>query len=166
VYLSRTARKVHLVVRATGLSSTMSLYLIRRIAETPNIELRVETELVELHGDTALERVTWLDKRTGERASRAIGHVFMMTGASPNTELLERCVVLDARGFIKTGADLTAEELAAAGWPLRRPPFLYETSLPGVFAAGDVRANSVKRVASAVGEGSICIQLVHRVLAE
>jgi thioredoxin reductase (NADPH) len=166
VFLARTARKVHLLVRATGLSSTMSRYLIRRIAETPNIELRVETELVELHGDTALERVIWLDKRTGEQASRAIGHVFMMTGASPNTELLERCVVLDARGFIKTGTDLTADELAAANWPLRRPPFLYETSLPGVFAAGDVRANSVKRVASAVGEGSICIQLVHRVLAE
>jgi thioredoxin reductase (NADPH) len=89
-----------------------------------------------------------------------------MTGASPNTELLARCVALDARGFIKTGTDLTPEELAAARWPLRRPPFLYETSLPGVFAAGDVRASSVKRVAAAVGEGSICIQLVHKVLAE
>jgi thioredoxin reductase (NADPH) len=166
VFLSSTARKVHLLVRASGLSSTMSRYLIRRIAETPNIQLLVETELVELHGDAALERVTWLDKRTGERASHAIGHVFMMTGASPNTEMLERCVVLDARGFIKTGTDLTAEELAAAGWPLSRPPHLYETSLPGVFAAGDVRANSVKRVASAVGEGSICIQLVHKALAE
>ncbi|HEX3482212.1 MAG TPA: FAD-dependent oxidoreductase [Kofleriaceae bacterium] len=166
VFLSRTARKVHLLVRASGLSSTMSRYLIRRIAETPNIELLAETEIVELHGDAALERVTWLAKRTGERASRAIGHVFMMTGASPNTELLERCVTLDARGFIKTGTDLTAEELVAANWRLPRPPFLYETSLPGVFAAGDVRANSVKRVASAVGEGSICIQLVHKVLAE
>ncbi|HEX2685339.1 MAG TPA: FAD-dependent oxidoreductase [Kofleriaceae bacterium] len=166
VFLARTARRVHVLVRASSLSSTMSRYLIRRIAETPNIELRVETEIVELHGDAALERVTWLDKRTGERACHAIGHVFLMTGASPNTELLERCVVLDARGFIKTGTDLTAEELAAANWPLRRPPFLYETSLPGVFAAGDVRANSVKRVASAVGEGSICIQLVHKVLAE
>jgi thioredoxin reductase (NADPH) len=166
VFLARTARKVYVLVRASGLSSTMSRYLIRRIAETANIELLVETEIVELHGDAALERVTWLDKRTGERASHAIGHVFMMTGASPNTELLERCVALDARGFIKTGTDLTAEELAAAGWRLPRPPYLYETSLPGVFAAGDVRASSVKRVASAVGEGSICIQLVHKVLAE
>jgi thioredoxin reductase (NADPH) len=166
VFLSRTARKVHLLVRASGLSSTMSRYLIRRIAETPNIELRAETEIVELGGDTALERVTWLDKRTGERASHAIGHVFMMTGASPNSELVGGCIALDARGFIKTGADLTAEELAAAGWPLRRPPYLYETTLPGVFAAGDVRAGSVKRVASAVGEGSICIQLAHKVLAE
>jgi thioredoxin reductase (NADPH) len=166
VFLSRTARKVHLLVRSGGLSSTMSRYLIRRIAETPNIELFTETEIVELAGDSALERVTWLAKRTGERTSHSIGHVFMMTGASPNTELVNGCVVLDARGFIKTGTDLTAEELATAGWPLRRPPFLYETSLPGVFAAGDVRANSVKRVASAVGEGSICIQLVHKVLAE
>jgi thioredoxin reductase (NADPH) len=166
VFLARTARQVHLLVRASSLSSTMSRYLIHRIAETPNIQLCVETEIAELRGDAALERVTWLDKRTGERASHAIGHVFMMTGASPNTELLGRCVVLDGNGFIKTGTDLTADELATAGWPLPRPPYLFETSRPGVFAVGDVRANSVKRVASAVGEGSICIQLVHKVLAE
>src|SRR5262249_15336305 len=112
VFLARTARKVHLLVRASGLESTMSRYLIRRIMETPNIQLRVETEIVELHGDGALERVTWLNKQTGDRATHAIGHVFMMTGASPNTELLGRCVVLDAKGFIKAGTDLTAEELA------------------------------------------------------
>jgi thioredoxin reductase (NADPH) len=166
VFLSRTARKVRVMVRASGLSSTMSQYLIRRITETPNIELLVETEIVELAGDTALERVTWLDKRTGERTTHPIGHVFLMTGASPNTELLGSCVALDARGFVKTGGELTADELAAARWPLARAPHLFETSLPGVFAVGDVRATSVKRVASAVGEGSICIQLVHKVLAE
>ena len=90
----------------------------------------------------------------------------MMTGASPNTEWLDNCVAIDARGFIKAGTDLTTEELATAKWPLVRPPGLFETSLPGVFAVGDVRANSVKRVASAVGEGSICIQLVHKALSE
>jgi thioredoxin reductase (NADPH) len=166
VYLARTARKVYILVRATGLSQTMSRYLIRRIAETANIELRVETQIVELSGDGSLESVAWLDKRTAERSSHPIRHVFMMTGASPNTELLGDCVVLDASRFIKTGPDLTAEDLTRAGWPLARPPLLFETSRPGVFAVGDVRANSVKRVASAVGEGSICIQLVHKVLAE
>jgi thioredoxin reductase (NADPH) len=90
----------------------------------------------------------------------------MMTGASPNTEWLRGCVVLDDKGFVKVGPDLTRDELAQARWPLARSPYLFETSRPGVFAVGDVRANSIKRVASAVGEGSICVQLVHKVLAE
>jgi thioredoxin reductase (NADPH) len=128
--------------------------------------LLVETEIVELDGASDLQRVTWLNKATGERVTRDIGHVFMMTGASPNTEWLGGCVVLDDKGFIKVGTDLTPEDLKAAGWPLARTPFLFETSLPGVFAVGDVRANSIKRVASAVGEGSICIQLVYKILAE
>ena len=89
-----------------------------------------------------------------------------MTGARPNTEWLRGCVALDEKSFVKTGQDLTAPDLAAAKWPLPRPPLLFETSLPGVFAVGDVRASSVKRVAAAVGEGSVCVQLVHRVLAE
>jgi thioredoxin reductase (NADPH) len=166
VYLARTAGKVNILIRGKGLSETMSRYLIRRIHDTPNIELRVETEIVELAGADHLEHVTWRDKRTGERATRPIRHVFMMTGASPNTEWLSGCVVLDGKGFIKAGAELTRDDLADARWPLARPPFLFETSLPGVFAVGDVRSGSVKRVASAVGEGSICIQLVHKVLAE
>ncbi|MEO8841221.1 MAG: FAD-dependent oxidoreductase [Kofleriaceae bacterium] len=165
VFLSN-ARKVHMVVRGKTLSDTMSRYLIRRIEETPTIELHVETEIVELAGERELEQVTWLDKRTGEHTTHPIGHVFMMTGASPNTEWLDRCVAIDAKGFVKAGTDITAEELAARSWPLARAPFLFETSLPGVFAVGDVRSNSVKRVASAVGEGSICIQLVHKVLSE
>src|SRR5262249_48848457 len=101
-----------------------------------------------------------------ERSTHPIGHVFMMTGASPNTEWLGGCVALDDKGFVKAGPDLSPEDLRAQGWSLTRPPLLFETSLPGVFAVGDVRANSVKRVASAVGEGSICIQLVHKILAE
>jgi thioredoxin reductase (NADPH) len=166
VFLSTTARKVHMVVRGKALSDTMSRYLIHRIEETPTIELHLETEILDLSGERELEQVTWLHKRTGERTTHSIGHVFMMTGASPNTEWLERCVAIDAKGFVKVGTDLTPEELVAAKWPRVRAPLLFETSLPGVFAIGDVRANSVKRVASAVGEGSICIQLVHKALAE
>jgi thioredoxin reductase (NADPH) len=166
VFLAHTARKVHLLVRGTGLSETMSRYLIRRIEDTPVIELEPEAEIVALDGGEALERVTWLRKRTGERVTRPIGHVFMMTGASPNTAWLGACVVIDGKGFIKAGPDLSRQELGDARWPLGRPPYLFETSLPGVFAVGDVRSTSVKRVASAVGEGSICIQLVHKVLAE
>jgi thioredoxin reductase (NADPH) len=166
IFLARTAGKVYILVRGKSLSDTMSRYLVRRIEDTPNIELRVETELVELAGQDQLERVTWLDKRTGERAGHPIGHVFLMTGASPNTEWLAGCVALDDKGFVKAGSDLTAHDLESARWPLARAPHAFETSLPGVFAVGDVRANSVKRVASAVGEGSICIQAVHKVLAE
>jgi len=166
VFLAHTARKVHVLVRGKALSDTMSRYLIRRVEDTPKIELRVETEIVALDGGDSLERVTWQDKRTGERMTRPIRHVFMMTGASPSTEWLGGCVALDAKGFVKAGLDLTRAELEAAAWPLARPPHLFETSLPGVFAVGDVRSTSVKRIASAVGEGSICIQLVHKVLAE
>jgi thioredoxin reductase (NADPH) len=166
VFLATTARKVYILVRGQALSSTMSRYLIRRIEETPTIEVLVETEIVSLEGESDLERVTWLNKRTGERSTHDIGHVFMMTGASPNTEWLHNCVAIDDKGFIKVGTEITRDELTTAQWPLSRQPFLFETSLPGVFAVGDVRANSVKRVASAVGEGSICIQLVHKALAE
>jgi thioredoxin reductase (NADPH) len=166
VFLAHTARKVHVLVRGKRLSDTMSRYLIRRIEDTPKIELRVETEIVGLDGGDELERVTWLDKRGGERTTRPIGHVFMMTGASPNTEWLDGCVAMDDKRFVKAGPDLTRHDLDDARWPLTRPPYLFETSLPGVFAVGDVRSTSVKRVASAVGEGSICIQLVHKVLAE
>jgi thioredoxin reductase (NADPH) len=166
VFLAHGARKVHLLVRGKTLSNTMSRYLIRRIEDTPNIDLRVETEIVGLDGTQELERVTCADKRTGERATRAVRHVFMMTGATPNTGWLGTCLVLDDKGFIKVGPDLTRSELVAARWPLARAPYLFETSRPAVFAVGDVRANSIKRVASAVGEGSICIQLVHKVLAE
>ena len=166
VFLACTARKVYMLVRGDGLSDTMSRYLIRRIEDTPTIELHTETEIVGLEGADELEHVTWVNKRSGERVTHAIGHVFMMTGASPNTEWLNKCVAIDDKGFVKAGPDLTQADLRAAKWPMVRQPYLFETSLPGVFAVGDVRANSVKRVASAVGEGSICIQLVHKTLAE
>jgi thioredoxin reductase (NADPH) len=165
VFLAQTARRVQMLVRSKGLAETMSRYLIRRIEESSRIDLRTCTEITALDGNGRLERVTW--QKDGERAeSRDIRHVFIMTGAAPSTQWLGGCVVLDEQGFVKTGADLTQEELATAKWPLARPPYLLETSRPGVFAVGDVRAGNVKRVASAVGEGSIVISLVHRTLQE
>jgi thioredoxin reductase (NADPH) len=165
VYLSQSASKVHMLVRSNQLSETMSRYLIQRIEENPAIELHYCTEIVALDGDTQLERVTWQDKNTHERSTHDIRHVFIMAGASPRTEWLKGCIALDAKGFILTGRDLDPV-LDQYHWPLSRVPQMLETSLPGVFAVGDVRAGNVKRVASAVGEGSISIYLVHRALAE
>ncbi len=166
VYLSQSTKKVHIFVRSAGLADSMSRYLIRRIEESPNIELHVCTEITALEGDDHLERVTWRNKNTGETETHPIRHVFLMTGAIPNTVWLHGCVELDENAFIKTGPDLTAEDLARAKWPLARAPFLLETSLPGVFAVGDARGGNIKRVASAVGEGSIAVAFVHRVLHE
>jgi thioredoxin reductase (NADPH) len=165
VYLSQTASKVHMVVRARQLSDTMSRYLIQRIEENPAIELHYGTEIVGLDGDTQLERVTWQDKKTGEISTHDLRYLFIMAGGSPRTEWLKGCVALDGKGFVLTGRDLDPV-IRDFHWPLSRVPFMLETSLPGVFAVGDVRAGNVKRVASAVGEGSIAISLVHRVLAE
>jgi len=166
VYLSQTSRRVQMLVRSDGLSDTMSRYLIRRIEQSPNIVLRTRTEIAALDGGDRLERVTIRDRRTGSVETLGIHHVFVMAGAVPNTVWLKGCVALDGNGFIKTGPDISPEELAAAKWPLARAPHLLETSLPGVFAVGDVRGGNIKRVASAVGEGSIAIAFVHRVLAE
>ena len=165
VFLAQTGRRVHVLVRSNSLSESMSRYLLRRIEETPTIQLRTRTEIVALEGNGHLERVQWRDG-TGAVTSHDIKHVFLMTGAEANTGWLNGCVALDAKGFIKTGPDLTQEDLAAAQWPLERSPYLLETSRPGVFAVGDVRCGNIKRVASAVGEGSIAISFVHRVLAE
>jgi thioredoxin reductase (NADPH) len=165
VYLSQTAGKVHMLVRASQLSDTMSRYLIQRIEENPAIEMHYRTEIVGLEGDAQLERVTWQDKSTGETSTHDIRHLFIMAGASPRTEWLKGCIALDNKGFILTGRDLDPV-IQEHRWPLQRVPLMLETSLPGVFAVGDVRSGNVKRVASAVGEGSICIYLVHRVLAE
>lgn len=166
VFLAQTARRVHLLVRASGLAESMSRYLIRRIEESPNIVLRTQTELTALEGSDHLERVQWVDRQTGGVETHNLGYVFSMTGAVPNAHWLGGCVALDAKGFIKTGADLSGDDLVAAHWPLARAPYLLETSLPGVFAVGDVRAGNIKRVASAVGEGSIAVAFVHQVLKE
>ncbi len=166
VFLAQAARRVHLVIRSAGLADTMSRYLIRRIEDHPAIVRHVHTEIVTLEGNGHLERVGWRDNQTGGVETHGIRHVFTMTGAVPSTHWLEGCVALDDKGFIKTGPDLSPEDLAAARWPLARAPHLLETSRPGVFAIGDVRAGSLKRVASAVGEGSIAIAAVHQVLHE
>ncbi len=168
VFLSQTARKVHMLVRSGELSETMSRYLIQRITDNPAIELHYKTEIVALQGETQLERVSWLDKVTGETSTHDIRHVFVMAGASPRTKWLQGCVALDDKGFILTGRDLDASMslVPPSAWPLTRPPQMLETSLPAVFAVGDVRSGNVKRVASAVGEGAIAIHLVHRALAE
>ena len=165
VFLSGISRRVTVMVRSAGLDERMSRYLVRRIEETGNIRVLTRTQITALEGDQGLERVAWRDG-DGRDTAEPIRHVFMMTGADPNTAWLSDCVALDGKGFIRTGPDLDAAALAAAGWPLARAPLLFETSRPGVFAIGDVRAQSVKRVAAAVGEGGVCIQLVHRVLAE
>jgi thioredoxin reductase (NADPH) len=166
VFLAQTARRVHILVRAEGLADSMSRYLIRRLEQNPAIVLRSQTEVVGLEGSEHLERVRWRNNQTGDIETHNIRHVFLMTGAVPSTRWLDGCVVLDAKGFIKTGTDLSQDDLAGAGWPLARAPHLLETSLPGVFAVGDVRGGSLKRVASAVGEGSIAIAFVHKVLHE
>jgi thioredoxin reductase (NADPH) len=166
VFLSSIASHVNVLVRGAGLAASMSRYLIERITNSPTITLRTQTEVTTLDGAADLERVTWQRLPAGELETRPVTNLFVMTGADPNSEWLEGCVLLDAKRFVKTGADLTAEDLVAGRWPLARRPTLLETTIPGVFAVGDIRAESVKRVASAVGEGSICVQLVHRALAE
>ena len=164
VFLAQTAKLVHLIVRSDGLAKSMSRYLIRRIEETPAISVRLQTEIIELAGGDHLERVRWQDGKTNSIETHEIRHVFVMTGALPNTQWLAGCVALDAKGFIKTGHDLSKDDLTASHWPLSRSPYLLETSLPGVFAVGDVRSGNVKRVAAAVGEGSIVVAFVHQVL--
>jgi thioredoxin reductase (NADPH) len=168
VFLAHAARKVHMLVRGPNMTSTMSRYLIQRILNNPFIELHCNTELTELAGIDHLEEAMWTDKTTQISARVPVHHVFVMTGASPNTAWLGDCMALDEKGFVLTGPDLdlTTGSGGDRAWPLSRSPQRLESSLPGVFVVGDVRAGSVKRVASAVGEGANAISLVHRFLAE
>jgi thioredoxin reductase (NADPH) len=166
VFLSQSARRVVMLVRAGGLAESMSRYLIRRIEQIPTIDLQTHCEITAVEGTAHLERVRWRDAESGSESQEPIRHVFVMTGAVPATRWLDGCVALDDHGFIKTGPDLTHDDLLAAKWPLSRAPHLLETSLPGVFAVGDVRGGNIKRVASAVGEGSIAVAYVHQVLHE
>jgi thioredoxin reductase (NADPH) len=166
VFLAQTTKLVHILVRSASLATSMSRYLVRRIEESPNVIVRPHTEIVSLEGDNHLDSVMWRNNQTGQTEKHNIRHIFVMTGADPNTGWLNGCIVLDAKGFINTGPDLSSENLSAAGWSFKRQPYLLETSLPGVFAAGDVRGGSIKRVASAVGEGSTVISFVHKVIQE
>jgi len=166
VFLAQTARQVYMLVRSGGLAERMSRYLIRRIEESPTIQLLTNTEVISLEGNDQLERIQWRNNTSGNFETHNVGALFTMTGAIPNSSWLEGCVACDSGGFIKTGSDISNEDLSRANWPLARPPYLLETSLPGVFAVGDVRAGNVKRVASAVGEGSIAVSFVHQILSE
>ncbi len=165
VFLAGTCRMVHLLIRAAGLTDTMSQYLIRRIDELPNVTVHVRTEITALDGKDQLSRVTW-KTAAEDPETHDIGHVFLMMGALPCTGWLNSCIALNDKGFVRTGADLRGADLSSAKWPNARQPEFFESSVPGIFAVGDVRCGSVKRVAAAVGEGSACIQQVHRVLHE
>jgi thioredoxin reductase (NADPH) len=165
VFLAQTARRVHVLVRGPGLAESMSRYLIRRIEDHPRIALRTRTEVTALEGNGHLERLVWRNDG-GAPEAQAVRHLFCMMGADPSTRWLGGCLALDDRGFVKTGGDLAPDDLVAARWPLARPPYMLETSRPGVFAVGDVRSGSMKRVASAVGEGSTAVAFVHRFLRE
>jgi thioredoxin reductase (NADPH) len=154
-------REVVMLVRGGSLEKSMSQYLIERIHAAENIEVRLETEIVRGRGDGHLESLTLIDRATGGEEEVKADWLFAFIGAFPRTDWLGDSVARDAKGFILTGPDVAALEVDARRWPLRRPPFLLETSRPGVFAAGDVRLASMKRVASAVGEGSTAVSLVH-----
>lgn len=166
MFLAQNGRPVDIFIRGRDLASSMSRYLIQRIEDTPNITLHRRTRVVALEGGDHLEQIICRDDAAETKTTRAVRHLFAMTGARPNTEWLDGCVALDSNGFVLTGPDILPDVLHGAGWALQRHPFLFETSRAHVFAVGDVRAGSIKRVASAVGEGSVCVQLVHKALAE
>lgn len=165
VFLAQNTAGVTMLVRSHSLADTMSRYLIQRIEENPRIHLHYSSELTSLEGEGHLEGVSWANKASGETVTQPIRHVFVMTGASPKTDWLAGCLSLDSKGFVLTGRDLETAN-APIPWPLARPPYMLETSLPGVFVVGDARSGNVKRVASAVGEGSIVLHLVHQTLTE
>jgi thioredoxin reductase (NADPH) len=164
VYLAGKCLHVHLLVRSRGLADTMSRYLIRRIAETANITLHTNTAIASLDGGSQLERVIWKAAPDDLLETHDIGHVFLMTGAVPSTRWLQGCIALNDKGFVRTGSDLTTADLPPANRAAERQPQSFETNWPGIFAVGDVRCGSVKRVAAAVGEGSACVQQVHQAL--
>ena len=165
VFLSQISAGVNMLVRSTNLADTMSRYLVQRIESNPNIRVNYSSELRSLKGTSRLEQVSWINKNSNEVTTESIRHVFVMAGASPQTDWLAGCLSLDKKGFVLAGRELEAQD-SPIGWPLPRPPHMLETSLPGVFVVGDARSGNVKRVASAVGEGSIVVSMVHQALAE
>ncbi|MEM9739248.1 MAG: FAD-dependent oxidoreductase [Pseudomonadota bacterium] len=173
MFLSQSAKEVHIVYRRADIRETMSEYLVRRLEETPNIHLHPEKEISQLHGidgaapdEDRLVDVTWKNASTGEETRYPLGYVFLFIGAAPFTEWLPDTICRDERGFMKTGTDLGPAELVRAGWNLDRMPTGFETSWPRIYAVGDVRTGSVKRVASAVGEGSVVVSDIHKALGE
>jgi thioredoxin reductase (NADPH) len=165
MYLSRFARAVTILVRGRSLASTMSRYLIDQLDRTPNIRLRVRCEVAEVEGEGFLDAVTVLDRETGERLRLPAQALFVFIGAAPHTEWIGDVVERDGVGYILTGPDLMRDGKRPAGWTVERTPFWLETSVPGILVAGDVRHRSIKRIASAVGEGAMAVQFVHQHLA-
>ncbi|HVW85597.1 MAG TPA: FAD-dependent oxidoreductase [Bryobacteraceae bacterium] len=166
MYFSRHARRVIMVVRAESLSESMSQYLIDQIEKTPNIEVWTKSEVLEAHGETHLEELSIVHREDDRIERLPASGLFIFIGACPRTEWLDGVLPMDERGFILTGPYLSSNGSRPKGWPLDRDPYLFETAVPGVFAAGDVRHGSVKRVASGVGEGSVVVQMVHQYLAK
>jgi thioredoxin reductase (NADPH) len=166
MYFSKYARHVTMLVRGESLTKSMSQYLIDQISETPNITLQVHSSVVEAKGETSLEAIAIQNSVTGETQIVPATSLFIFIGAVPRTEWLDGVVERDERGFIKTGPDLKRDGHRPKGWTQDRDPYLLETNVPGVFAVGDVRHGSVKRVASGVGEGSICVQFIHQYLSK
>jgi thioredoxin reductase (NADPH) len=164
VHLSKFAARVTLLVRGDSLAKSMSDYLVKEIENAQNVSVLRRTRVAAAHGEGRLDSLTLQDVGTGERTTVPAAALFVLIGAAPRTEWLADTLERDDHGFVLTGHDLTREDRLPAGWPVDRPPLLLETSMPGVFAAGDVRHRSVKRVASAVGEGSIAIQMMHEYL--
>ena len=164
VYLARTARSVTMLVRGSSLERSMSHYLVQQVAAMPKISVRTCTEIAAAHGTKHLEQLTLRDSRTGATETVDSQWAFVFIGAAPLTGWLDGVVQRDERGFVLAGPDLLTGGERPKGWPLDRPPYHLETSVPGVFVAGDVRAESAKRVASAVGEGAMAVMLVHRYL--
>lgn len=162
VFFSRTARRVTIVIRGDGLERSMSQYLIEQLGQLPNVQVRINSEVVGAGGDDHLERLRIADRKAGTEEEVTTSWLFVFIGAEPCTEWLPKEVLRDDKGFVLTGPDLVTDGTLPGDWPLDRQPFFLESSVPGVFAAGDVRGQSVKRVASAVGEGAMAVTLIHR----
>ena len=164
LHFAQRSRSITMLVRGPSLTASMSSYLIAQIEATPNIHVRTGTAVVEAHGIDHLEGLTLLDATTGEKESVDTQWLFIFIGAAPGTDWLDDSMMRDAHGFVVAGPDLLVDGQRPRSWTLDRDPYHLETSIPGVFVAGDVRAESVKRVASAVGEGAMAVMLVHRYL--
>lgn len=166
VYLARYARRVTMVVRGESLAATMSDYLITALENKENVDVRLHTEIIDGGGDFHLERIVLRDTHSGQVETLPAAALFVLIGAMPRTDWLPPVVERDDQGYIVTGQELLRDGNPPPTWPLQRLPLLLETSVPRVFAAGDVRHRSVKRVALAVGEGSIAVQVIHHALSE
>ena len=166
MHLAKYARRVTMLVRGPSLAATMSQYLIDQITDTPNITLRCQTCVTEAHGENHLESITVTELTSETSETFSTKSLFIFIGAQPHTDWLEGKLERDEQGFILSGPELLRDGRNPRGWTLDRQPYLLETSVPGIFVAGDVRRGSVKRVASGVGEGSIAVQFIHQYLSK